>query len=199
MAKRMHCEERLRLEIATFPHKQLCEHWFNDRGYSTSCHLPFLRSLVIGMKARYVAEVGAGRSTIVLHEACREVGAKFYSCDRYDYKWLYPDLCVGNTSTFWSQFANDKFQVIFLDHLSSKVYSRHEASEEVHMAWECLDKPGVMVIHDAGNPKYAISHTGWAKNGTILPYGNTVLVLTKGRYNPETEAWPKKKDSTEIH
>jgi len=196
--KRMHCEEQLRDELEKIPHDQLCERWFSDGGYSTSMHLYLLYSFVIGMKAKRVAEVGCGRSTIVLQEACKKVGASFCSCDHNDYRWLYPELFVGNTDDFWMQFE-DKFQVIFLDHLSSRDYTKREASMEIDLAWEHLDRPGIMAIHDVGCSKYAVSQCGWAKAGIILPYGNSLHILIKGKYNKEFEPWPKKKDSVETH
>jgi|GEM_PF-5626277 len=194
MSKRMHCEEQLRYDIS----RGKPPAWPIFSGYSTSALLPMLEHIVIAMKARRVAEVGCGRSTIVLADSAKQVGAEFHSCDRYDYRWLFPALFVGDTKAFWALFPAGHFQVVFLDHLSSRDYSVKDVDCEIAMAWECMSKPGILMIHDAGNPKYAVSQSRWIKRGCVLPYGHSMAIIVKGKWSIETEPWPKKPDTKEV-
>ena len=198
MTKRMHCEEQLRYDIGRHRPTDLALRWAMGSCYSTSALLEIMREMVFKMKASHVAEVGCGRSTIALADAANDIGATFNSCDRYDYRWLYPELFVGEPKRFWAQFPANHFQVIFLDHLSSRDYTVDGVDCEIKMAWSAMAKPGVLMIHDAGNKKYAVSRSGWIKKGAVLPFGHSLGILVKGKWSIETEPGPKKPDTTEA-
>jgi hypothetical protein len=194
----MHREEQLRADLAYMGDQMAVNYWANAPAYSTSAHLLLMQELAKGVKAKAIAEVGVGRSTVALRWIAQYIKASFHCCDRYDYRWLHPDLFVGSTKDFWKPFSSTCFQFIFLDHLSSADYSIKDADREIEMAWEHLDKPGILCVHDMGVPKYMVSMTKWAAKATILPYGNSLGIIVKGKWTKENDHWLKSADTTGV-
>lgn len=164
MSSRMHCHEELLNDLETyrdngFVTDDLLWQWTHD-GYSTSRHLLTLYSMVIGLQAKTICEVGVGRSSFALLLAAKYNNGHVIMCDRYDYTDLFSDeekkyLSYFNEQSdkFWDE-AEVGLDFIFMDYLSTKKRDAMSCYKEIKKAYKKLKQGGMIAIHDVCEDKY---------------------------------------------
>ena len=134
--------------------------WFNDR-YSTSKHLLSLYSIIRGLDAKNILEIGFGRSTFVILKATIENNAFLTSCDMENFSYLLPDdqkkyfqFCHSQSNEIW---RNDKiYDFAFLDYFSSSSLTTIFCYKEIKHCIRKMKQNGIIAIHDTYDNKYAI-------------------------------------------
>jgi predicted O-methyltransferase YrrM len=127
--------------------------WFLDE-YSTSKHLLVLYSIVKGLKAKKVLEVGYGRSTSVLARAVNENGGKMVCCDWDDFSRCLSHkekkvvkYIFDNSSVIW---ANDEgFDFAFLDHFGKEGLKVPFLFNEIENCLTKMKTNGIVAMHDS--------------------------------------------------
>jgi len=159
---KMHCHEEYESDRKDndFITDETMMKWFNDE-YSTSKHLLTLYSLVRGLNARKVIEIGFGRSTPVLARAASENNGRLLSCDWDDFSYLLTekekevvDFVFGEAELVWGR--DEGYDFAFLDYFSKPGKKIPYLIEEVEKCIKRMKKNGVIVIHDVFMDKYRI-------------------------------------------
>lgn len=161
----MHCHAELEKDLSYdgFLSNDLMLKWFNDR-YSTSKHLLSLYSLVRGLNAKNVLEIGFGRSTFVLAKAVSETGGLLTSCDKRDFSYLLSQAEV-NVTTFVNDYSpevwlnhtpDEGFDFAFLDYFSDEKLEEDFIKRELKSCIHRMKTNGVIAIHDTIIDKYAL-------------------------------------------
>lgn len=202
--KSLHCHNEFDRDVRTFNDEMLLK-WFYD-SYSTSKHLLVLRSIVIGMGAKTVGEIGFGRSTMALMVP----GVAYHCCDRYNYPSLWPSVFkgqlryYGTVEKFYS--AVNGFDVLFIDYLSSRLLTENDCYKELKRGFKSLKHNGIMAIHDTIGLKYNVkggvrllkAKYGTAIEHITLPYcfGLTIVRrISKSKYGSITGVSFKKHET----
>ena len=159
MIKRMHCHDELVNALSAECDIGVLWRMFLDR-YSVSKHLLVLVSIPVGLNARTIGEIGAGRSTVALTLAASILDAKLICCDRYDYRDVlkFSELhrfIVGDADKFYSRVASVDF--MFIDYLSNKNLSPKDCYREIKRAYGLLPQNGILAMHDAFEKKYNVA------------------------------------------
>lgn len=204
----MHRMEEFRDDMAQFsdgfPGYEIMLEWYFGR-YSTSKHLLALYSLAKGLKAKNILEVGFGRSTFILARAANENGGRLTTCDRYDYS----ELINGGMADVTTHVVGDakkvmrdtdeKYDLIFLDYLSSRERSSASSVKAVRRALKILSDDGVICVHDTAEDYYfvweAIAELEKDKklNVFTMPYnyGMTLIQRAGQKHHKRKEEWSK--------
>lgn len=204
----MHRMDELRADMDEFhdglPHYGIMFGWHNGR-YSTSKHLLTLYSLAKGLKAKNILEVGFGRSTFILALAASENGGRLTTCDRYDYS----ELINGKMADITTRVVGDakkvmrdtdeKYDLIFLDYLSSRERSSASSVKAIRRALKILNDDGVVCVHDTAEDYYfvweAIAELEKDKklNVFTMPYnyGMTLIQRAGQKHHKRKEEWSK--------
>jgi len=205
----LHCKEELIKDLEQAAFTELMMKWFHDR-YSTSKHLLTLYSIVKGLNAKRVVEVGFGRSTYVIANAVAENGGKMYCCDRYDYTPLLTDrekkviTFVQGDAKKLLKTVSGGFDFVFLDYLSSRERSADSCYKAMCRFLELTKQNGVMAIHDTFEEKYNAKDAmkNMRKNKTVecmtLPYNyglGLIRKLSKSEHGTIKDVFEKKEDS----
>jgi len=123
----MHCQQEIEddLRDLAFVSDQILFKWFNDR-YSTSKHLLVLYSIVRGLNAKNIVEIGFGRSSFVLARAAHENNGHLTICEVRDFTYLLSKCelaCTnyfkGRSVDFW-QLCPTAIDFAFLDYISDE-------------------------------------------------------------------------------
>ena len=206
----MHEQESLELDLWGKSHidDATLMRWFNSR-YSTSKHLLTLYSMIIGLKAKTIVEVGFGRSSFVLTRAAIENQAELFSVDQRDFSYLlsseekkHMQFIAGNSDILWEKLRNSqrKMDFAFLDYFSNPHARDTFCRQELKVCFELLAPGGVICIHDAYTAKYA--HTpileDFCKDHgfvcAVLPFNYGLAVIHKsgiGVTQPLLDPWIK--------
>jgi len=201
----MHCKEEWFEDVEKYNFSDLLMKWFHDE-YSTSKHLLTLYSIVLGLKAQNVVEVGFGRSTLIIVSALRLTGGKLYSCDRYDYNSYIPkeycqiDFTIGDAKTLLKKidFGVD---FVFLDYLSSRERSAESCVKAIYRFLKHLKTNGILAVHDSIESQYNVKNAFKVlkkdKNLEVLSlsynYGlGLIRNLNKSKYGEIKDGWKKK-------
>jgi predicted O-methyltransferase YrrM len=144
-----------------FVKDEIISKWFNDY-YSTSKHLFTLYSIVRGLNAQKVLEIGFGRSTFVLAKATYENGGMMTACDIDDYKNILSseekkvvNFIHGDSSMIWSD--TNFYDFAFLDYFSNKKMSTATCANEIRKCLRMMRTNGIIAVHDTDVGVYAIN------------------------------------------
>lgn len=162
----MHCQEELVRDLGEdrrlgFITEQMIMKWHLDR-YSTSRHLWALFSIVTGLSAKVITEIGVGRSTFVLALAARCNQGNLIICDRYDYRYMFTEqekkimtYIHGQSEAFFEHPAVQYgIDFMFMDYLSTKKRDAQSCYKEMKKAFKLLRRNGIIAIHDVCEKKY---------------------------------------------
>ena len=167
--------------------------WFRE-DHSVSKHMLTLYSIVRGLKAKRMLEIGFGRSSLVLARAAHENDAALVCCDQGDCSYLFSAsekqntrFVSGRSETIWKnkQLCQDGFDFAFLDYFGHEQISLYFVIKEVRNCISVLRTDGVLCIHDVANPKYPVHRIReyLRKDDTVewitLPYGEGLAVIRK--------------------
>ena len=164
MSSRMHCHDELLQDLDTyreddFVTEALLQRWTLD-SYSTSKHLFILYALAVGLKAKAICEIGAGRSSFALLLAAKHNSGHLTMCDRYDYTELFTDeekkyvtYLNKQADVFWNE-ADTGLDFIFMDYLSTRKRDTNSCYKEIKKAYKMLKQGGMIAIHDVCEDKY---------------------------------------------
>jgi len=189
-----------------FISQHIIRKWFHDR-YSTSKHLWVLYSIVHGLKSEVIVEVGFGRSTFVLAKAAHELGAKFFCCDRYDYRgYLSPqendliDFTVGDAKNLLAKL-NFGVDFMFLDYLSSRERTAESCYKAFKRFLHYIKQNGVLTTHEAVEKDYNVmsalkklrKHSGVEIASLPYNYGLGIIRnISDSKYGKIADNWKKK-------
>jgi hypothetical protein len=144
-----------------FINEETIKKWFNDY-YSTSKHLYTLYSIVRGLNAKQVLEIGFGRSTFVLAKATYENGGMMTCCDLENYSDLLSteeskivDFKHGESNLIWENEICYDFA--FLDYFSNEKISVYTCYNEIRKCLKKMKTNGILAIHDTNVNKYSIN------------------------------------------
>ena len=213
-SKRMHFEEELMEELNDHHEK-----WKTDLdydglwdggGYSTSQHLMLMTSIVCGLRAKRIGEVGFGRSSFVLADAAKRMSATFVTCDRFDYRYMLDAAGIdwvtyleGDSDKFWAHPETAKgYDFLFLDYMSSRKKSVESCYKDLKKAVKAVKQNGIIAVHDALPGKYnvaeALVHLQVKYNDGVevltLPYNYGLALIrrcTKSPHGEIKDTWPK--------
>ena len=130
--------------------------WFRE-DHSVSKHMLTMYSIVRGLNAKRVLEIGFGRSSIVLARAAHENDGEFVCCDTSDCSDIFSEserrstrVVVGHADAVWKDetLVRDGFDFAFLDHFSGEGISLFFAVREVRNCLRVLNVGGILCIHD---------------------------------------------------
>jgi len=150
--KQIHCQDQFEDAIKIESIDGIMEAW--DDGYSTSYHLPVLRAIVKGLRAKKIGEIGFGRSSVILSRTAKEIGATYTICDRYDYRKYLPgeNYLLGDADKFYKTQKGLDF--LFLDYMSSRKVSLEQCYKGMKKAIKIMKTNGIIAIHDVIQSKY---------------------------------------------
>ena len=167
--------------------------WFREE-HSVSKHILTLYSIVRGLKARRVLEIGFGRSSIVLARAVHENDGELVCCDTSDSSDLFSEsekrntrFICGRSDTIWQdeRLRRNGLDFAFLDYFSGDQISLHFVITEVRHCLRLLRSGGVLCIHDVANPRYPVHRIEryLRRDDTVewvtLPYNEGLAVIRK--------------------
>ena len=202
-SKKMHYEEEFINDLKDFN----VDKWFHDR-YSTSKHLWVLYSLICGLNAKHVGEIGFGRSTITILYTLGLTGGKLVCCDRFDYRDMIPSsyrgrytYIHGDSGKFYKHPKVKGLDFLFLDYMSSRKKSVESCYKDLKKAIKLMKTNGIIAVHDTNEKKYNVGAAFEMikkKKGLevlTLPY-NYGLGLIRNRreskYGKIKDTWQKK-------
>ena len=159
----MHCQKELERDLGydgLLPDSTLFK-WFND-SYSTSKHFLTLYSIVRGLHAKTILEIGFGRSSFVLARAAHENGGRLLSCDRRNFSSLFSskeeevtEYIYGTSDEVWKNIK-DGIDFAFLDYFSDSSLSEDFCVSEIRQCLKHMKTNGVIAIHDVMVDKYPL-------------------------------------------
>ena len=162
---KMHCHEEFLIDHDTkgFISDEIMMKWFLDQ-YSTSKHLLVLYSIVKGLKAKRVLEIGYGRSTSVLARAVNENEGRMICCDWDDFsnclskkenkvvKYIF-----GNSSEIWKR--DEGFDFSFLDHFGKEGLKIPFLFSEIENCLSKMKTNGIIAMHDSFVESFRMNKT----------------------------------------
>ncbi len=160
---KMHCHKEYKKDRDEgFISDKILMKWFNDR-YSTSKHLLTLYSIVRGLKAKKILEVGFGRSTPVLARAVHENGGKMVSCDWDDFSKTLTKkerkvikFVFGEVGQIWEK--DDGYDFAFLDYFSKPGKKIPYLMGEIENCIKKIKTNGVIAVHDVFMDNFRIGN-----------------------------------------
>lgn len=196
----MHKQEELLVDLKNhkFINDKVIMKWHKD-SYSTSKHLLTLYSLVIGLSAKTVVEIGFGRSTFVLARAVSETGGKLISADKKNFSYLLSseekkitESIEGLSTKVWKNryLIKNGVDFAFLDYFSDENLTEAFCSSEIKQCLKLLKTNGVIAIHDGNETSYAISKViqkiakGKSAEVIVLPYNYGLALIRKTGSSP---------------
>jgi hypothetical protein len=181
-------EDPFQKKYAPFTDAELLEAFRSSR--PSAPHLLVWYSLIIGVNAQVIVDLGIGNSTRVARTAARVTGGTVYSCDHNSVNFGEYD---GYTQDEW-HFACLPVQE-FLPKIPDPIdVAFHDASHEHDVVYEDLlalfpkmRRYGLICVHDTQHPRYrlleAVSEAIDSAAGqqalsyTTLPYGAGLTIL----------------------
>ncbi len=190
----MHCHNELIQDLSYqgfIPYSTMLQ-WFND-DYSTSKHLLTLYSMVRGLKAKTIIEVGFGRSSFVLARAAYENGGSFVTCDINDFSYLLNEeekkvtkFINGDVSEVW-KICKQGIDFAFFDFFSVSSLPKSFSVQHITECIKRMKQNAILAIHDSIDSRFKLKSALidiFDKNIEILnlPYnGLVILKNTKGK------------------
>ena len=190
----MHRQEEIEIDLQNhnFITDELIFFWHKDT-YSTSKHLLSLYSIVRGLQAKIILEIGFGRSSFVLARAAHENNGRLITCDNRDFRYLLSndeltvtDYKLGSSELVWTDHDLKKTGIdfAFLDYFSSEEITENFVKNEIKHCLKLLKTNAVIVVHDVLVEKYAVgkvlrSLCRWNRNieYSVLPYNYGLGVI----------------------
>lgn len=125
---------------------------------SISKHLLVLYSLVIGVRARVIVELGLGQSTGALRAAAVETQGTVYTCDFDKRRFAY---ALSEQDAHWKLYLEDSASFIlkvpqpfdFVMHDAAHHYS--VVKRDLEMILPRMRKFGIICIHDTQQPNHS--------------------------------------------
>ena len=172
----MHRQEELEYDLMKgrgldgFLSLSMIQKWFDDR-YSTSKHLFLLYSLVRGLNAKHILEIGFGRSSFVLMKAVHETGGQFIVCDKkglgknegFQYLLSKQERGViiylhGKSPLAWEYLSESRggLDFAFLDYFGDKNLNIEFCIKEIEYCLSFMKKNGIIAIHDTFVDEYGV-------------------------------------------
>jgi len=163
--------------------------WFND-SYSTSKHLLTLYSIVRGLGAKKILEVGFGRSTPVLARAAHENEGKMVSCDWDDFSGILTkkekevvEFVFGEVEQIWER--DEGYDFAFLDYFSKPGKKIPYLMGEIENCIKKIKTNGIITVHDVFMDNFrigrAVEEVCKKRNDveySFLPYNYGLGILT---------------------
>jgi len=218
----MHCHDELERDLNmgrnfnAFLSNQMMVAWFEE-GYSTSKHLLTLYSIVRGLNAQNVLEIGFGRSSFVLMKAIKETGGHLICCDKKGvgnnegFQYLLSEAerevvtyLHGKSNLAWDYLDKREhgLDFAFLDYFGDKNISESFVCKELQNCLSYLKQNGIIVVHDVYN-EYKVTGVvdtiDWADVEYVsLPYCYGLGIFRKvqtSQYGKVEDQFPKKEDT----
>ncbi len=187
-------------------------HHADTTGFSR--HYLTLYTLILGMEAKNVLELGAGFSTQTILEALRQTGGKLTTYDLRDLKDTGNPEHLGVTfKDIWTYVQGDTRETLasLTNHTSFDVVL-HDGSHEWRIVYQDLRKilphikqNGLLLLHDTEHMptfhlKFALGLAllGYRHEKVTLPYGyglTITRILGNAKNGKVALAWDKKKTS----
>ncbi|OPZ74360.1 MAG: hypothetical protein BWY82_00739 [Verrucomicrobia bacterium ADurb.Bin474] len=167
--------------------------WYTE-DHSVSKHLLTMYSIVRGMNAKRILEIGFGRSSKVFARAAHENGGVFTCCDRSAFSYLFSreeqevtHFVHGNSDKVWDSIREEKdlYDFAFLDHFSGEGISYRFCLREIITCMRKMKPGGIICIHDVSDKRYPLHHLAHklerhpSINALILPYQQGLAILQK--------------------
>ena len=161
----MHCQSELEEDLGYegFIPDDILHKWFNDN-YSSSKHLLTLYSIVRGLNAKTILEIGFGRSSFVLARAAYENKGRFIAVDNRDFSYLLnkaenevTEFIHGKSDIVWGKLK-DGIDFAFLDYFSSESVSGSFVKSEITKCFSLLKQDGIIAVHNSIVKKYNIKN-----------------------------------------
>lgn len=158
---KIHCHEELMrdLKYKSFISDEIIMRWFNEQ-YSTSKHLLTLYSIVKGLNAKTIIEIGFGRSTFVLARAVHENGGTLITCDANNFSYLLNDeerkvvkFIHGDASKVWD-ICETGIDFAFLDFFSITSLNENYSFRHITNCVEKMKQNAVLAVHDSMDDRY---------------------------------------------
>jgi predicted O-methyltransferase YrrM len=170
--------------------------WFREN-HSVSKHMLILYSIVRGLNAKRVLEIGFGRSSLILARAAHENEGEFVCCDTSDCSDLLSEsekkitqFVCGTSDTIWKNKNPSRFDFAFLDYFSGVGVSLPFVIREVRNCLQRLSVGGILCIHDVAQPQYPVHRIEHylklddAVEWLVLPYHHGLAVIRKKKERP---------------
>jgi hypothetical protein len=185
-----------------------------DTSSAGSKHLLILYSLVIGLKAKVIAEIGLGQTTGALRAAAAVTGATVHTCDfdkrRYEHLLAEQDdawrLYLEPSTAFISKVPEPIDLV-----LHDGAHDYHNVKRDLELLIPKMRKFGIICVHDTqGTELYremltAVKDavTGRSVSVTNLPFscGLAIIRVESSRHPPivpSTGSLPDGRDDTQL-
>lgn len=207
----MHCQVELEQDIQghSLLDSMLIQKWFDDR-YSASKHLLALYSMVTGLNAKTILEVGFGRSTFALAAAAYKNQGKMYSLDTRDFSYLLSDaerevvdFIQGFSSKAWEHphLNQEGLDFAFLDYFSNDNMTQDECYSEISSCYSLLKQNAILCIHDVIEKEYVVGSVmeNFANENNAqvlyLPYNSGLGIIRRCESSPFgviEDFWEKK-------
>lgn len=185
-------------------------HHGNESGFSR--HYLTLYSIVLGMEAKNVLELGAGFSTQTILEALKHTGGKLVTCDVRDLKDTgNPDELHSMYASSWTYLQGDTRETLQTLPTETRFdVVLHDGSHEWRVVYKDLRKilprikqNGILLVHDTEHtPTYRLKMAtrlaliGYRHEIVTLPYGfglTIVRILGNKKNGTISLSWGKKK------
>ncbi|BCX13601.1 MAG: hypothetical protein KatS3mg085_133 [Candidatus Dojkabacteria bacterium] len=187
----MHCQAELESDLGYkgFLPDETLFRWFHD-SYSSSKHLLTLYSIVKGLNAKNIVEIGFGRSSFVLAKAAHLNKGKFITCDMRDFSYLLSDeekkvteFIHGKADSVWKRLESTGIDFAFLDYFSSETWESNFVQNEIKKCFSLLKENGIICIHDTMVDKYALKKVFNALKTNRFGFHNDDLEVLSLPYN----------------
>lgn len=156
-------------------------------------HYLTLYSIVLGMDAKKVLELGSGVSSPVILEALQKTGGTLTTCDPRDMEGIGLDDNFRESHKNW-EYIQDYSQNV-IDKLEGPFdIVLHDGSHEGKVLFKDLrkiipkvKKGGIILVHDTNHPKLKnillatrLAFLGHRHKKLTLPYGFGLTIIIKG-------------------
>ena len=191
--------------LKPFSEPELLEFFHREHG-SNNKHLLTLYSLIVGLGANRVLELGVGSSTRAIRAALQHTGGELYSCDINHSKWGH--ISQSNEDENFHFYLSDSksfirsmkgpFDFVFHD----AAHDRWQVQWDLEHNWPMVRKFGIICLHDTQHNILGDLMQEGLKNAfdnclvswTHIPYqfGMTIIRIEKDQpFKPISVQWTK--------
>ncbi|MBP7846243.1 MAG: class I SAM-dependent methyltransferase [Candidatus Pacebacteria bacterium] len=155
-------------------------------------HYLTLYSIVNGMDAKRVLEIGGGLSTAVILEALKNTGGDLITCDPREIKDLGLDENIQVENKNWNYMKDysgnvlDKMIGTFDVVLHDGSHEGKTLFKDLRKILPMIKKGGILMVHDTNHPKLKnillatrLALLGYRTEKMTLPYGNGLTIVVK--------------------
>jgi len=173
---------------------------------SISKHLLTIHSLVVGLRAERVAEIGVGGTTRTIRAALARTGGELYSCDADRARWE-PIARENRDPRFHLRLEDSRRFVTSLRGpldlvLHDGAHEFWQVAWDLERLWPLVRRYGLVCVHDTQHNRLGAdmqraltkAFRGCAVSWTHLPYsyGLTIVRIERDQpYEPVTGHWNK--------